>query len=129
MALFCASLAELELCFPEFPSLYISGESWLQEKSVWNLEAISGAAAMILMLQALRQHTHSASSQAEMAPGSAALLAPTRTTLASPLSGSSTDWVKCSLGQVRVAPDEGCSTSCRAPIATRLEVVKIRPRF
>lgn len=101
MALFCASLAELELCFPEFPSLYISGKSWLQEKLAWHLEAISGAAAMILMLQALRQLTHSASSQAEMAPGPAALPAPTRTTLASPQSGSSPVWVKCSLGHVQ----------------------------
>lgn len=96
---------------------------------MWNLEAVHGAAAMILILQALRQLTHSASSHVEMAHGSAALLAPTRTTLAPPRSGSSTVWVKCSLGQVCVAPDEGCSTSCRAPIATRLEVVKIRPRF
>lgn len=47
------------------------------------------------------QLTHSTSSQAEMAPGPAALLAPTRTTLASPQSGSSAVWVKCSLGQVQ----------------------------
>lgn len=68
---------------------------------------------MILMLQALRQLTHSASSQAEMAPGSAALLAPTEQLwllhrLGQVQSGSSAVWVKCVWLQMKgAAPPAG----------------------